>query len=383
MNFFTMKGLFTLAFKLLVNDRAKFQALVGGITFSTFLIVQMTSLFTGVLNRASSTVVNIGAKIWVMDPAVNSVQNSIGMPDYVIDYVRSTVGVRYAVPLYSAVALAKLGDGTFQPVTILGLDDATLYGRPALEQGKIEDIYAENGFFVVHDAEFSKLGNPQIGTEFELNDHRAVIVGTAAVASSGLYGIPTLYTTYSRAQQYIPSTRFTTAYILVEPKSAADIPHIKAAVHSLGYLALTADEFISRVGRWFTFQTGGGMNMMIMAAISFIVGLSISGETFYTFILENEDKFGALKAIGAKGHELVWMILFQATFTAFTGLGLGIGLCTIVIALARLRLPDYAAMITMTNLFVALVMVIIIAGVSSYIGVRRVLRIEPFDIFRG
>jgi len=28
-------------------------------------------------------------------------------------------------------------------------------------------------------------------------------------------------------------------------------------------------------------------------------------------------------------------------------------------------------------------MVIVIAGISSYIGVRRVLRIEPFDIFRG
>jgi putative ABC transport system permease protein len=378
-----MRGLFILAFKLLVNDRAKFQALVGGITFSTFLIVQMTSLFVGILTRASSTVLNTGAKVWVMDPAVNSVSNSIGMPDYVIDFVRSTVGVKFAVPLYSAGALVKLRDGTFQPVNVLGLDDATLFGRPALEQGQIGDIYAENGFFVVHDAEFNKMGNPVIGTEFELNDHRAVIVGIAAVASSGLYGIPTLYTTYSRAVQYIPSTRFTTAYILVEPKSAADIPHIKAQVHSLGYVALTADEFVSKIGRWFTFQTGGGMNMLMMAAISFVVGLSISGQTFYTFILENEEKFGALKAIGAKGRELVYMILFQATFTAFTGLGLGIGLCTVMIFLGRLRLPDYAAMITLGNLLIALVMVIIIAAVSSYVGVRRVLRIEPFDIFRG
>jgi len=378
-----VQGILTLAFKLLVNDRAKFQALVGGITFATFLIVQMTSLFVGILTRASSTVINIGAKVWVMDPAVNSVLNSIGMPDYVIDFVRSTDGVRYAVPLYSAGALVKLRDGTFQPVTVIGLDDATLYGRPALEQGQIEDIYSENGFVVVHDAEFDKLGNPSIGTEFELNDHRAVIVGVAAVASSGLFGIPTLYTTYNRAVQYIPSTRFTTAFILVDPKTAADIPHIKAQVASLGYRALTADEFVSRIGHWYTFQTGGGMNMLMMAVISFIVGLSISGQTFYTFILENEEKFGALKAIGAKGRELVYMILFQATFTAFTGLGLGIGLCTLMIFLARLRLPDYAAMITLTNLLVALVMVIIIAGVSSYVGVRRVLRIEPFDIFRG
>jgi putative ABC transport system permease protein len=26
---------------------------------------------------------------------------------------------------------------------------------------------------------------------------------------------------------------------------------------------------------------------------------------------------------------------------------------------------------------------VLIAGVSSYIGVRKVLKIEPFDIFRG
>jgi putative ABC transport system permease protein len=29
------------------------------------------------------------------------------------------------------------------------------------------------------------------------------------------------------------------------------------------------------------------------------------------------------------------------------------------------------------------VMVVIIAAISSYFGVRKVLRIEPFDIFRG
>ena len=378
-----MNGLFTLAFKLLVNDRAKFQALVGGITFSTFLIVQMTSLFAGILSRASSTVLNVGAPVWVMDPAVKTVSSSIGMPSYVLDFARSIEGVSYAVPLYSGAALVKLQSGDYQPVSIVGLDDDTLYGRPALEQGQIEDIYAENGFVVVKDAEFSKLNNPAMGTQLQINDHRAVIVGIARVASSGLNGIPTLYTTYSRAIQYIPSTRFTDAYILIEPKSAGAVGHIKSEIAKLGYLALTREEFVSRVSNWFMFQTGGGTNMLLMAVISFIVGLSISGQTFYTFIIENESKFGALKAIGIKGHELIRMILFQATFTALTGLGLGVGLCTVLIFLARLRLPDYAAMVTLTNLLIALTMVIIIAGVSSYIGVRRVLKIEPFDIFRG
>jgi putative ABC transport system permease protein len=55
----------------------------------------------------------------------------------------------------------------------------------------------------------------------------------------------------------------------------------------------------------------------------------------------------------------------------------------VLIGLARLRLPDYASVITYWNLVLAFGMVLLIAMVSSYIAVRRVLKIEPFDIFRG
>jgi len=378
-----MIGILTIAYKLLVNDRAKFAALLVGITFAVFLMIQMTSLFAGILNRSSATVINIGARIWVMDPAIQTVANSIPMPDYVLDEVRSIPGVKYAVPLYSGGGLAKLSNGTYQAVNVMGLDDSSLFGRPRLLDGNIQDIFAENGFIVVKDAEFPKLLNPTIGTEFELNDHRGRIVGIAAVATSGLFGVPSLYTTYTRARQYLPNARFTTSYILVEPKSDADVANIESAVSAMGYLALTRDEFMSKISSFYMFQTGLGTNMLLMTVISFIVGLSISGQTFYTFILENLEKFGALKAIGAKGSELVTMILFQATFTALTGYGLGIGLCAVLIAIARLRIPDYAAVITFSNIGLAFVMVVVIAAISSYFGIRKVLLIEPFDIFRG
>ena len=53
----------------------------------------------------------------------------------------------------------------------------------------------------------------------------------------------------------------------------------------LGYLALTKQQFDDRIANFYTFQTGIGMNIMLMTVISFIVGLSISGQTFYTFVL--------------------------------------------------------------------------------------------------
>jgi len=378
-----MKGILKLAYKLLVNDKAKFSALLIGITFAVFLMMFVTSMFSGVMKHASANIINIGAPLWVMDPAVETVSNSVGMPAYVLDAVRSMQGVRYAVPLYSGGALVKLRDGNYQTVTVIGLDDTSLYGRPELIAGKIQDIYAENGFIVVKDAEFSKLENPHLGSEFELNDNRGVIVGVAKVQTSGLYGIPTLYTTYERAIQYIPNPRFTISYVLVEPKSASDIPLIKKQVAALGYRARTKEEFMQNTEDFFLYKTGGGTNLLIMMLISFIVGLSLSGQTFYTFILENLERFGALKAIGEKSRDLVFMILFQATFTAFTGFGLGIGMCVLSVILAKARLPSYAAMITFSNLAISFGMVLVIAAVSSYVAIQRVLKIEPFDIFRG
>ncbi len=379
----TVKGILKLGYKLLVNDTSKFTALILGITFAVYLMMFVTSMFFGVLNHASANIINIGTTIWVMDPYVESVSSSVGMPDYVLDAVRSMHGVKYAVPLYSGGALVKLADGNYQAVTVIGLDDTSLLGRPELLEGKIEDIYAESGFIVVRDAEFSKLENPHIGSEFELNDHRAVIVGTAKVATSGLYGVPTLYTTYARAAQYIPNPRYTISYVLVEPKSMQDIPQIKQQVEALGYRARTKEEFMKRTEDFFVYKTGGGTNMLIMTAISFIIGLSISGQTFYTFILENLERFGALKAIGIKNRDLVGMILFQATFTALTGYGFGVGLCVLLIWLAKLRLASYAAMLTYSSLVIGFVMVAIIAAISSYAGIRKVLQIDPFSIFRG
>ncbi|WP_039874474.1 ABC transporter permease [Herbaspirillum frisingense] len=377
------KGILLIGLKLLINDRAKFSALLIGISFAVFLMTQMTAMFAGILNRAHSTVSNIAAPMWVIDPAVNTPTSSITLPDYLLAALRSMPGVDYALPLFVGGAQVRLPSGTYQGVTVIGLDDASLFGRPELEQGELQDIYADNAFFVVDDAEYDKLEHPQIGSSFELNDHRGVIVGIAKVVSNGLNGVPTLYTTYSRATEYLPTTRFTISYILVRPRHTDDIARIQQSVAALGYLALTRDEFNKRITDFYTYRTGIGTNILLMTVISFLVGLSISGQTFYSFITENLEKFGALKAIGAKGRDLVEMILGMAIVTAMTGFGLGIGLVTLTISLARARLPNYAAMIGFWNLALALVMVLIIAAISSWFAIRRVLKIEPFDIFRS
>jgi hypothetical protein len=73
----------------------------------------MTSMFSGILKRSSATVINVGAKVWVMDPGIQTVASGIPLPDYVLDAVRSMKGVNYAVPLFSGNGLVKLPTGGY------------------------------------------------------------------------------------------------------------------------------------------------------------------------------------------------------------------------------------------------------------------------------
>ncbi|MDR3476770.1 MAG: FtsX-like permease family protein [Gammaproteobacteria bacterium] len=378
-----MDALLQISLKLLVNDRGKFFTLIIGITFAVFLMMQMTSMFSGVMYRTAATIYNIGAKVWVMDPSIHIQSDNIPMPNYILDAVRSIKGVKYAAPLYSGSGLVKLSDGTYQATNIIGLDDPTLFGRPTITKGNIYSIYDDNAYIIIKDAEYHKLNNPKIGATFEVNDNRGVIVGIGKALVSGLFGTPTLYTTFSRAISDLPTTRFTISYILLEPKTLNDISNIKKEVKALGYIALTEKEFVDKNKNYYLYQTGLGTNVLIMTLISFIVGLSIAGQTFYTFVLENLEEFGALKAIGAKKSELIKMIFFQSTVVGFLGYGFGILLSSILIALAKLRLPEYAALVTYENLGISFFMVLVIILFSSYLGIRKVTQIDPFDIFRG
>jgi putative ABC transport system permease protein len=174
------------------------------------------------------------------------------MPNYVLDAVRSMDGVSYAVPLFIGGALAKLNNGIYQSVNVVGLDDESLFGRPLLEQGNIQDIYADNTFIVVHDAEFNKLENPKIGTSFELNDHRVRLWALPRSLPTDLmvcqrFIQPIIVPSNIFRRRVLPfpiywcSQRMMLRWQASRPKSP-----------SLGYIALTKEEFNKATADYYT-----------------------------------------------------------------------------------------------------------------------------------
>ena len=113
--------MFYIAIRMLVGDRAKYAGLIFGIAFTSFLVTFASSYFTGFMTRGFSLISeNQYADVWVMDPAVSSVEQTTNMPSWALDRVRSIDGVQAAMPLAIGTAETRFANGRFQSFQVIG-----------------------------------------------------------------------------------------------------------------------------------------------------------------------------------------------------------------------------------------------------------------------
>ena len=131
-----------LAIKILIGDKAKFIGIVLGLSFSSLIIVQQSSIFSGLMVRTFGFITDTAqADIWVMDKQVRFIDDVKPMRDTQLYLVRGIEGVKWAVPFYKGLLKARLRGGNFQMCNVIGIDDSTLIGGPPrMREGEISDL---------------------------------------------------------------------------------------------------------------------------------------------------------------------------------------------------------------------------------------------------
>ncbi|MFN0241873.1 MAG: ABC transporter permease, partial [Planctomycetota bacterium] len=330
--------MYFVALRMLTGDRAKYIGIIVGLTFASLLITQQMAIFTGIMTRTFGTITDLGqAEVWVMDPKVQFIDDVKPMQSTELYRVRGVEGVEWAVPLYKGLLKARLSNGNFQTVNVLGLDDATLIGGPpVMVAGRLEDLRRSESVIVDEVGARTKLAKPPtvpggapvplaVGDTLEINDHRAIVVGLCQVQRT-FQSQPVVYTTYARATTYAPRERKLLSFVLVDVQSGHDAREVCARIGAAtGLAAYTRQDFQWMTIRYFMKYTGIPINFGIAVLLGFIVGVAIAGQTFHSFTLENLKQFGALKAMGAGNLLLLRMILLQALTVGVIGYGLGVG----------------------------------------------------------
>src|SRR5438477_10635984 len=87
------KGMLYIALRMLFGDRAKYLLLICSLGFASLLISQQAAVFFGLMRWSTAFLRNSYAKIWVVDPTVEQVNETNPMRLIELDRVRSVPGV--------------------------------------------------------------------------------------------------------------------------------------------------------------------------------------------------------------------------------------------------------------------------------------------------
>jgi putative ABC transport system permease protein len=376
-----------IALKMLIGDKGKYLMLVAGLTFAALLMTQQSAVFFGLLNWTTSHIRNFRATIWVVDRKVEQANELKALRDTDVNRVRSVTGVKWAVPLYASVHSAKLNDGNFKNILLVGLDTSTLVGRPAeMISGNLADIRLPNSV-VVDDLAVQRLsiGRAQplkVGDSFEINDKEARIVGICK-ASRHFFGYPYVYSTYDQALLFAPKQRKMLSMVLVEPAAGVSAPEVARRIERETQLrAYTEDEFFWKTIWWYFKNTGIPFSFGTTILLGFLVGVAICGQTFYTFVLENLRHLGALKAMGASNWTLARMVVLQAWTVGVIGYGIGLGL-TVMFGQAVVKKGQPPFLLPYQLPLATFIVIMLICTLSAFIGILKIRKVEPAIVFRG
>jgi putative ABC transport system permease protein len=391
-----------MALKMLVGDRAKYTGLIFGITFTSFLITFAASFFSGFMTRGFALIAeNPTADVWVMDPTVESVEQTTNMPVSALNRVRSVEGVQSAVPLALGTAEARFPNGRSQPFQVIGVEDATLAGVPALKDSTTRTVlHAPDAVIVDPGGTRGKLETPRLeadqwpygkphlgvptrplgeGDELLVNDHRVRVWGR----SEGLPRFPPrplMYTTFSNAARILLPERRRLTFVLATAAPGVAPRELAARIEArTGFRARSSDDFKADTVRWYLINSEDVGDVSAMLSLAMSVGLGVTGIMLYMFTTENLWQYAVLNAMGATPRVLLAMIFAQTGLCGLLGTGLGIGLCAIVVRIAATGGYPFRMMWFTPLLGGAIV--VLVSVVAAALSARPVLKLEPMVVF--
>ena len=378
--------MFWIAWKMLIGNRVKYLGIIFGVVFAALLIAQQASIFCGLMSLTVSQIRDVeGPSIWVMDKNVQFVDDIKPLSDNELFRVKGVPGVDWAVRFYKGIARARLQEGNYQQMILLGLDDATLVGAPeGIFMGSIADLRKPDAV-IMDDAGYQRIwpGEPfRLGRVFEMNDHRAVVVALTK-ASRTFQSFPIVYTRYSQAVTFAPPERKVLSFVLADAAPGVPVEEVCGRIEAqTGLQALTRDQFLWKTVRYYMEKTGIPVNFGITVFLGFIVGTAIAGQTFYLFTVENIRQFGALKAMGTSNWMILLMVLSQALQVGLVGYGVGVGLAALFGWVSR-GLSRLSFFMPWQVLAITAAAVFVIVLLASLLSIRKVLIVDPAIVFRG
>jgi putative ABC transport system permease protein len=372
----------SLAQRNLFHDKIRLAVTLIGVQFAVVLVVVELGLFFGFSETTSTVIHHSQADLWVASENVPYLELGVPFKERKFYQVKAVPGVADAEKLIVRGTRWNRPDGAQEAIQIVGFNPTGGMGGPwNLVQGSVRDLQIPGGV-ILDELYKKKLGVTRIGEAFEINGHRARVVGfTHGIRS--FTTSPYVFTTFKNAQDFAPVQEDQTTFVLVKTGPGVNLDAVRKEIssHVTDVTVLTTPEFSQITQHYWTYTTGAGLAVLAAAVLGLIVGFVVVAQTIYGTTMDHLKEFGTLKAIGAPNSYVYKVILTQASLAAVIGYSLGM-----IVSCAVVRFSEPIGVTIVMNWQIAIgtfFLTLLMCTGAALVSINKVTRLDPAMVFKG
>jgi putative ABC transport system permease protein len=336
----------------------------------------------GLLAKATVTIENADADIWVTSKETPNVDFAHTFPETRVLRVRGIPGVVRADNLLVQFMNIQLPSGAEEGCLVYALEDFAAWNLPWNVQAVDVQDLGRGDYILMDQSAERRFGAFSVGDQREILKRRFKIIGTTQGAAS-FTTAPIVFMDFAKAQERLETLQGMTHYVLVKLAPGADAATVKAEIERrLPFNDVyTKAEWARRSRAYWVVSTGLGMNMGITVFLGILVGIVVVAQTLYTSAVEHVKEFGTVKAIGGSNWDIYRILGEQALIAAALGFVLG-GCFSLLLrpVMAKLYLTVLISPAFAATVFVGTLAMCLGAAMLSF---HRVASIDPALVFRA
>jgi putative ABC transport system permease protein len=380
-------GFVPLAWRNLVSDRPRLLRSAGGIAFAVLLMLMQLGFERAFFNASLDLLRLLDGDIFLQSASKYRFATRDPFAGRELDAARSVPGVASAWPLYAAwidVFWKNPSDGKTSLVRTLGFDpDQPVLRLPKVE-GNPEQLHEPDTVLVDRDAR-KFLGMDPVPSQSELNGLTVRVVGSFGLGpnfeSDGTVVVGDR--TFARLLPGPGGGPPGVELGVIKLRPGFELAAVQDAIRAKlppAIAVMTKDQLLELERNFQADVSSAGPIFAMGTLVGFVVGMLIAYQIIYTDLSEQLPQYATMKAIGYRTRYLVSVVLEQAAFTGLAG-----WIPAWLLSLLLYRVVGAVALLPMRMTWnLALTSLVLTLGmclISAIIAVRRVIALDPAEVF--
>jgi putative ABC transport system permease protein len=370
-----------LAARLLFDAPLKSLGTLIGVVVSVFLMLQQMSLLLGILGRVSAFADATDADLWIASAATEGTDATDTVPASRVGAAAGTPGVAWAAPVVQGLGRVTRPDGVRELVKVVGVEPPRYAGLPhTLAPGTSRERLRASGRMFMNWNDRAAFASAEPGDRIEVNGRAGVIAGFF----DGMDPHSPYYYLYAniddaRSMTGFPQDRVTFVAVGLQPGQRVDDVKRRLAARLADVTLLSRRELHDAEIRYFLVRSPVGVVFGMGTVVAAVIGAAIVAVTLYSTVVDRTRDYGTLKAIGARGRDVIQLLLIQAWLFSLVGFLIGAA----GFFLVRHAYPTLPMAVTTSMIGGIALAALASCTLASMVAVRRVLALDPAIVFRS